>query len=303
MRLVPTVILFLALMLGAESFAVEENFSEQPATPYYNRPTSNMRVKEDFAEYMDNVQTRLHLNWRPPDFLEEGQVRVFFKIDRNGNIISANILESSGNDLYDASALEAIRKSAPFGEFPEQTAREYIAINYLFDTVMIEESRMKGYYDMAKRFSHSEPEKALGFLNLAIEQVGGEEASYFLYKHRSEIKYALGDIEGAQKDFETYSAYCKNANVKRVHLLKYLSELDKSSYNYFYLAYAYEQINDYENAIKALDIAIEMDNLDFSGKLKLYKTGLIRKAQTYRENEVRPHTETDKTAIEEDKNT
>ena len=48
---------------------------------YYNHPTRNLQVQADFSEYMNNVRNKLQKNWIYPDFLEEGHVRVLFKID------------------------------------------------------------------------------------------------------------------------------------------------------------------------------------------------------------------------------
>ena len=96
----------------------------------YNHPTRNQQVQADFSDYMDNVKRKLQQNWSYPDFLEEGHIRVLFKIDQNGNVIAGDILESSGNSVFDESAVNAIHKSEPFGKFPPNTTRETITINY-----------------------------------------------------------------------------------------------------------------------------------------------------------------------------
>ena len=62
--------------------------------PYYNRPTQNQQTQSDFSDYMTNVKKKLQKNWVYPDFLEEGHVRVLFKLDREGNVIAGDILES-----------------------------------------------------------------------------------------------------------------------------------------------------------------------------------------------------------------
>lgn len=234
-------------------------------------------VQNDFSEYMKSVQDKLRTAWQPPDFMEEGHVKVFFRLNRQGLLMSANIIESSGNDIYDESALEAIKDCAPFGEFPEGTLREFISIKYSFDTILIEEERMNGYYELAKLNTNKNPLMALEYLNMAIDQVGGEEASYFLYKKRADIKMRLGDKSGAQNDYDIYNLYTKRANIKRVHLLKHIAETKESAFIYHYLAYAYEQINDYDSAISAIDKAIKLADAD--AMLKHYKNNLIRKQQ------------------------
>lgn len=51
---------------------------------------------------------------RPPGIAGEGRVDVGFRIDRGGNLISAEVAHSSGNALLDRLALRGVRKAAPF---------------------------------------------------------------------------------------------------------------------------------------------------------------------------------------------
>ena len=136
---------------------------------YYNRPTRNQQVQSDFSDYMTQVRTKLQKNWITPDFLEEGHVRVLFKIDREGNVIAGDILESSGNPIYDESAVNAIHKSEPFGVFPENTSRQTITINYSFDTSFVKTDKIKELYEQAKRYTYSDKQLALKYINEAIE--------------------------------------------------------------------------------------------------------------------------------------
>lgn len=235
----------------------------------------NVLVRNDFSDYMKNVQEKLSTTWQPPDFMEEGHVRVYFKLNRQGRVMNATIIESSGNDIYDESALEAIKDCAPFGDFPEDSLKEFISIKYSFDTILIEEERMNGYYELAKTYTKNNPQKALEYLNLALARVGGEEASCFLYKRRAELNERLGYYEDAQKDYETYDLYTNRANIKRVHLLKHMVETKPSAYLYHYLAYAYEQINDYDNALIAIDKAINLT--DENANMKHYRDALLKK--------------------------
>ncbi len=235
----------------------------------------NNVFQEDFTEYMRTLQEKLQSTWNPPDFMEEGHVKVFFKINRFGELLSTNVIESSGNVIYDESALEAIKDSAPFNKFPENTIRDTISIKYSFDTILIEEERMNGYYELAKSYSKTNPARAIEYLNLAIDKVGGEEASCFLYKRRADLKSLIGDTQGAESDYEKYKLYTNNNNVRRVHLLKHISEKKPTAYTYHYLAYAYEQIKDYDNAILAVDRAIELT--DSTALLRRYRDFLISK--------------------------
>lgn len=260
------------IVLACMSFALGANaYSYEP---YYNKPASSSQVQSDFSDYMENVNSKLQKNWTPPDFLEEGHTRILFKLDRNGEIYSASIIESSGDEIYDESAIEALKKSQPFGKFPEQTSREYITINYSFDTSLVKTEKMKEYYEHSKKDFASDKQSALKYINYAIAEVQGDDEGYFLYKRRAKIKEALGDHLGAKEDYEQYEKMKAKIDIKRVHALKHQAEIEDTAFAYFYLAYAYEQIHDYDNAIYAINKAIE--KTDLNQQYKRYRTELVK---------------------------
>lgn len=262
----------LCILIMCIMFAQTALAYEYPS--YMNRPTANQRVINDFSEYMQNVREKLQKNWVTPDFLEEGRIRLLFKIDRQGNVISGDILESSGNLIYDESAVNAIHKSEPFGEFPASSTRETITVNYTFETSLVKTDKMKEYYDLAKRYAYSDKKEALNYINLAIAEVEGDIESYFLYKRRAKIKEGLGDHLGAKADYEQYEKMKAKVDIKRVHALKHQAEIEDSAFAYYYLAYACEQIKDYEGAIDAINKAIE--RTDLNQQYKRYRTELVK---------------------------
>jgi len=243
--------------------------------PYYNRPTRNQQVQADFSEYMQNVHEKLQKNWSSPDFLEEGHLRVLFKIDKNGNVLGGDILESSGNPIYDESAVFAIHKSEPFGKFPENSTRETITVNYSFDTTFVKTDEVKKLYEQAKRYTYSDKNLALKYINQAIEEVGADAESYFLYKRRAKIKESLGNHLEAKEDYDKYLELKRKVDIRRIHALKYRANIEDDAFSYYYLAYAYEQIQDYENAIKSIDKAIE--RTDLNQHYKRYRLELVKK--------------------------
>lgn len=239
--------------------------------PYYNRPAA---VQQEFSSYMENVQTSLQKNWIPPDFLETGHVRVLFRINSDGKVLSSRIVETSGNEVYDESALDAIKKSAPFDKFPETTYRESITINYSFDTTLVKTDKMRYYMELSDKSFFTDKRAALNYINLAISEVQGDDGSYFLYKRRGKIYEALGDHLSAREDFTKYEDLKHKVDIKRVHAIKHRAELEDSAFAYFYLAYAYEQIKDYENAIHAINKAIQRTELN--QQYQRYRTELVR---------------------------
>ena len=67
---------------------------------YYNQSTKNEKTLADFSNYMENLHNKIQKNWITPDFLEDGHLQVLFKLDREGYVISGDILESSGNSVF-----------------------------------------------------------------------------------------------------------------------------------------------------------------------------------------------------------
>ena len=103
----------------------------------YAQTQRRISVNEEFGDYMSDVRSKISQTWTPPNVLEEGHAGVVFKIDKNGNVISSYIKESSGNALYDESALNSVQKASPYPKFPNNTSREYITVMYSFDSSIV----------------------------------------------------------------------------------------------------------------------------------------------------------------------
>ena len=67
--------------------------------------------------------------------IDQGNFRVQIKsiIDHMGNLIEADILQSSGNSMLDALALRILYQSAPFEPFPEDMVANYHQLEIVRD--------------------------------------------------------------------------------------------------------------------------------------------------------------------------
>ena len=63
-------------------------------------------------------------------------VKLYFTMDRDGNVVDVVILDSEGNDAIDASCVSAIRSSHSFGKVPESMKGSMIVIPFIFSIVM-----------------------------------------------------------------------------------------------------------------------------------------------------------------------
>jgi TonB family protein len=83
--------------------------------------------------YFQEMLRRINDKWRPPGQSVEGQrVVVLFEIARNGQVLSSEVEESSGNFLYDQAALRAVVESGPFRELPADFTERSIRIHMGF---------------------------------------------------------------------------------------------------------------------------------------------------------------------------
>ncbi len=241
----------------------------------YNKYRGNTELQNDFSSYMTTLQNKIQRNWNPPDFVEDGDATVMFKVTRWGKIVSVDMVKSSNNTLFDESAMEALRKSEPFDKFPANTTKEALTIKYNFHTSIVKTDTMREYVDNADKYYNVNNEQALKYINLAIDEVQGDIESYFLYEKRCKIKQALGDTKGANDDFAEAKRLKAKYDLKRINTCKLIAEMEHTPFSYFYLAHAYEIAGDYENALVAIDKAIELTELN--NQYKRYRSELQQK--------------------------
>jgi TonB family protein len=113
-----------ALAIGALLLflAVPAVATEQPADAdklVVDRSTDDPAVNDYVMRTRDAIQRA----WKtPPKAAQPGvpqkQVRINYAISRGGTLESVEILQSAGDEEFDRSVMDAIRKAAPFPRFP-----------------------------------------------------------------------------------------------------------------------------------------------------------------------------------------
>ena len=83
-------------------------------------------------EYFSKVTQKTRTNWHIPRGQEEKKVTILYKIAKNGDLLDVKVIKSSGSAKADKSALEAVKKSAPFKPLPEQYTGNNLEIQYTF---------------------------------------------------------------------------------------------------------------------------------------------------------------------------
>ena len=239
---------------------------EVSASDFDNQQPRRISVNEEFGDYMSIVRDKISKNWNPPDVLEEGHASVVFKLDRNGNVISAYIKETSGNKVYDDSALISVQQAAPYSNFPETTDRETITIQYAFDSSIVKTDYIKELVQQSEKYINRDNEMALRYIDKALKEIEGDPAAYFLYARRYKINKLMGNMNAAKSDM----AECKRLKTvydkRRITKCQEALAKEETPFGYFTLANAYDMVGDYQNAIYNIDKAISMTELNHAYK-------------------------------------
>ena len=77
------------------------------------------QASADYSRYLNQLKKRVESVWKYPDGVSGVQkVAILFTLDRAGRLVQSEVLESSDTRL-NASAVEAMKRAAPFAPIPE----------------------------------------------------------------------------------------------------------------------------------------------------------------------------------------
>lgn len=128
--------------------ADEEHLTaSSPASDDKISNSDNNDAEPDFGPYMRELQHRIKMNWDPPKGDQTKRVVILFKIDRDGNLLSCSVQQSSGLPNADKAAIRAVYLTAPFKPLPAEFKGSSIDISFTFDYNVFGAS---GYHDYDK---------------------------------------------------------------------------------------------------------------------------------------------------------
>ena len=215
-----------------------------------------------FGEYMQNINKKINSNWNQPELTEEGNAVIRFKLTKDGEICSYDLVESSGNVVFDEFALNAVKKSAPFGDFPENSGQNFITVQYSFESKPVTTDRIKKIVADSEKFINVDNDMARKLIDEAIREADGDSVAYFLYARRYKIDRLLCDLESAQKDIAECKRLKNIYDKKRIQTCVRALEDEETPFAHFALANAYDIAGDYERATEEIDKAIGMTELN-----------------------------------------
>jgi colicin import membrane protein len=72
-----------------------------------------------YPYYISQVRRKVAAQWRWAESYGNLRVLLYFKINRDGSVGDIFVKESSGNEDYNRSAIDTIRRASPFSQLPE----------------------------------------------------------------------------------------------------------------------------------------------------------------------------------------
>lgn len=87
----------------------------------------------DFGPYMAALQRKVKRNWIAPEAGNSRRSVLIFSIARSGELLNLRVGKTSGSTSSDQSAMEAVRRAAPFANLPSAYKGDRIDIQFTFD--------------------------------------------------------------------------------------------------------------------------------------------------------------------------
>jgi protein TonB len=87
-----------------------------------------------FAHYIGRMRRKIAAHWRVPEG-SQGQdrfCRVYFRVMRDGSVVSVGIEESSGLFIFDQAAQRAVHQAAPMPPLPQEYRENYLGVHFSF---------------------------------------------------------------------------------------------------------------------------------------------------------------------------
>lgn len=86
-----------------------------------------------FAYYITNIRRKIAAYWRVQgESSQEKFCVVYFRIQRNGLVVSPSIETSSGNLVFDQAALRAVHQASPLPALPPAYADDELGVHFSF---------------------------------------------------------------------------------------------------------------------------------------------------------------------------
>lgn len=113
-----------------KAYADKNELKECPEK--YLTPPLTEQEKALLKSYVKKMDAKIKKNWTVPKNQKEAYAVVRLKINREGKIAASEIIQSSQNDMFNATVIQTLGLSEPFDAFPTGYEKDFIQVNYVF---------------------------------------------------------------------------------------------------------------------------------------------------------------------------
>ena len=124
------ILLLFIMSIFSIAFADDINILQ---SDYEKNLNSSIENSDNWGPYMQYVEHKIKSNWSSPTEKVSKQIVTKITIAKNGELLDAIIIKSSDNKSVDDSAINAIKKSAPFKPLPKKYKGDSVPIEFTFD--------------------------------------------------------------------------------------------------------------------------------------------------------------------------
>jgi TonB family protein len=94
-------------------------------------------ISPEGSYYLGMILAKISQYWRNPYQGEKQEIRarIYFKIDKTGKLLEANIEKSSDEAIFDQAGLRAVYQAKSFPPFPRELKTEILGVHFEFEYV------------------------------------------------------------------------------------------------------------------------------------------------------------------------
>lgn len=99
---------------------------------YDDEDVSLDTTETEYASYFARIKHQIERVWTYPSEAAQrginGKLTLRFRISKDGNLLSAGVVDKSGHEILDFAAIKAVKEAAPFYPFPVNIKKDKLSI-------------------------------------------------------------------------------------------------------------------------------------------------------------------------------
>ena len=118
---------------GQNQIPVQKQETQNQQTQNQPQTEQSLKIKQIRTDYLNSVIIKAKKEFASWQFPDTGYVKIKFKVSNTGQLLSYEIVESSGYKIMDDFAIKSLKAAAPFKPFPSEISNAFVNITYTFE--------------------------------------------------------------------------------------------------------------------------------------------------------------------------